>query len=213
MSEKTDQKAPTDRERTGDEPPYETAFQRLVGRWPNEAERQRFYAVRETLRLRETDAIWALFVALEHYLSLYERFPPMIRAAAEELLVECKTGADRTRAAAQQQLQEAAQVLRDTAAAEVAQSAVEAKQHLEQAIQQAARRIAFRAGRAARWPWVLGGAASMALALIFTLLTALFVGRQQGYAAGYTEGLTVAAQRARAPALDRLPPPTPPRGR
>ena len=49
----------------------------------------------------------------------------------------------------------------------------------------------------------------MALALIFTLLIALFVGRQQGYAAGYTEGLTVAAQRA--PALDRPPPP--PRGR
>ena len=132
--------------------PHESAFQQVVGRLPNGAERARFDAIRNALRLRDDDAVWTLFVALEYYLNLYERFPAMIRGAARELLIECKNESDQNIAQAKQQVQQRT----DVAAVEVAQAAVAAHASLEKTIQQAARRIALAAGFATRWPWVLG---------------------------------------------------------
>ena len=180
-----------------------------MGRWPNEAERARFDAIRDTLRLRDDDALWALFVALEHYYALYERFPAMIRAAASELLVECKTRTDQALADAEQHLWSTTREQTHAAVLEVTRSGEEAKTRLEQAIQQAARRIALKAGLAARWPWVFGGAAGMALVLALTGAVALGFGRQQGYHQGYVEGY-----RAAAPERPSDRPPSPPaRGR
>lgn len=192
--------------------PYEAAFRQIVGRWPNEAERARFHAIRSTLRLRDDDALWALFVALEHYYTLYERFPAMIRAAARELLVECKTGTDQALAGAEQQLGNTAREQTHAAVLEVTRSGAEAKTRLEQAIQQAARRIALEAGLAARWPWVFGGAVGMALALLLTGAVALSFGRQQGYHRGYVEGQRTALTAAPEHSSDR-PPSPPARGR
>ena len=188
--------------------PCEAAFRQIVGRWPNEAERARFYAIRDTLRLRDDDALWALFVGLEHYYTLYERFPAMIRAAASELLVECKTGADRAQASAEQHLWSTTREQTHAAMLEVTRSGEEAKTRLEQAIQQAARRIALKAGLAMRWPWVFGGAAGMALALALTGAVALGFGRQQGYHQGYVEG-----QRTATTAAPDRPPSPPARAR
>ena len=196
--------------------PYEAAFRRIVGRLPNEAERARFHAVRSELRLRDDDALWALFVALEHYHALYERFPAMIRAAAGELLVECKTGTDRARAGAEQHLWNAAREQASATRLEVARAGEEAKARLERAIQQAARRIAREAGLAARWPWVFGGAAGMALVLALTGAVALGFGRQQGYHQGYHLGFVEGQRTATAPAPERpsdRPPSPPARGR
>ena len=95
---------------------------------------------------------------------------------------------------------------------EVARAGEEAKTRLEQAIRQAARRIALEAGLAARWPWVFGGAVGMALVLLLTGAVALGFGRQQGYHLGFVEG----QRTATAPAPERPPdrPPSPPaRGR
>ena len=201
--------APSPAPSAGRSEPYEAAFRQIVGRWPNEAERARFHAVRSTLRLRDDDALWALFVALEHYYTLYERFPAMIRAAASELLVECKTGTDQALAGAEQQLWNTAREQTHAAVREVTRSGEEAKTRLEQAIQQAARRIALKAGLAARWPWVFGGAAGMALGLALTGAVALGFGHQQGYHRGYVEGY-----RAAAPDRSSDRPPSPPaRGR
>lgn len=192
--------------------PYEAAFRQLVGRWPNEAERARFHAVRSTLRLRDDDALWALFVALEHYYTLYERFPAMIRAAASELLVACKTGTDQALAGAEQQLGNTTREQTHAAVLAVTRSGEEAKTRLEQAIQQAAGRIALKAGLAARWPWVFGGAVGMALALLLTGAVALGFGRQQGYHRGYVEGQRTALTAAPERSSDQ--PPSPPvRGR
>jgi len=192
--------------------PYEAAFRQLVGRWPNEAERARFHAVRSTLRLRDDDALWALFVVLEHYYTLYERFPAMIRAAARELLVECKTGTDQALAGAEQQLGNTTRAQTHAAMLAVTRSGEEAKTRLEQAIQEAAGRIALKAGLAARWPWVFGGAVGMALALLLTGAVALGFGRQQGYHRGYVEGQRTALTAAPDRSSDR--PPSPPvRGR
>ena len=200
--------APSPAPSAGRSEPYEAAFRQIVGRWPNEAERARFHAVRSTLRLRDDDALWALFVALEHYYTLYERFPAMIRAAASELLVECKTGADRAQASAEQHLWSTTREQTHAAMLEVTRSGEEAKTRLEQAIQQAARRIALKAGLAMRWPWVFGGAAGMALALALTGAVALGFGRQQGYHQGYVEG-----QRTATTAAPDRPPSPPARAR
>ena len=204
--------APSPAPSAGRSEPYEAAFRQIVGRWPNEAERARFHAVRSTLRLRDDDALWALFVALEHYYTLYERFPAMIRAAASELLVECKTGTDQALAGAEQQLWNTAREQTHAAVLEVTRSGEEAKTRLEQAIQQAARRIALKAGLAARWPWVFGGAAGMALGLALTGAVALGFGRQQGYHRGYVEGQRTATTAPPDRSSDR-PPSPPARGR
>jgi hypothetical protein len=204
--------APSPAPSAGRSEPYEAAFRQIVGRWPNEAERARFHAVRSTLRLRDDDALWALFVALEHYYTLYERFPAMIRAAASELLVECKTGTDQARAGAEQHLWNAAREQTHAAVLEVTRSGEEVKTRLEQAIQQAARRIALKAGLAARWPWVFGGAAGMALGLALTGAVALGFGHQQGYHRGYVEGQRTATTAPPDRSSDR-PPSPPARGR
>ena len=216
MAAAPEQISPVPAPTAGQSEPYEAAFRRIVGRWPDEAARARFHAVRSTLRLRDDDALWALFVALEHYYALYERFPAMIRAAASELLVECKTGTDTALAEAEQQLWNAAREQTNAAVLEVARAGEAAKTRLEQAIRQAARRIALEAGLAARWPWVFGGAIGMALVLALAIGIALGFGRQQGYHQGYHLGFVEGQRTATAPAPDRPPdrPPSPPaRGR
>jgi hypothetical protein len=162
------------------------------------------------LGIGPNDAIWTVLFAFQHYYSLYERFPAMIRAAAGELLVECKTGTDRALAGAERHLWNAAREQTNAAVLEVARSGEAAKARLERAIQQAARQIALKAGLAARWPWVLGGAAAVSLAVVLVAAlagaVALGFGRQQGYHQGFVEG-----QRAAAALSDRPPdrPPSP----
>ena len=40
--------------------PYEAAFRRIVGRWPDEAERARFHAVRSGCGCGDDDALWTV---------------------------------------------------------------------------------------------------------------------------------------------------------
>jgi hypothetical protein len=208
--------APASAPTAGRPEPREAAFRRIVGRLPDEAARARFDAIRSELRLRDDDALWALFVALEHYYSLYERFPPMIRAAAGELLVDYKTETDRVLDAAEQRLWNAGREQANAALLEVTRAGAEAAEaaeaRLERAIRQAARRIALEAGLAARWPWVFGGAVGMALVLLLTGAVALGFGRQQGYHQGFVEGQRAAVAAAPGRPPDR-PPSPPARGR
>ena len=188
--------------RSGDKD-LDSAFERLVGDRPTDRDRATLYRVRDLLGIGPNDALWSVLFALQHYHALYERFPAMIRAAASELLVECKTGTDRARAGAEQHLWNAAREQTNVAVLEVARTAEEAKTRLERAIQQAARRIAREAGLAARWPWVFGGAAGMALVLALTGAVALGFGRQQGYHQGYHLGFVEGQRTATAPAPER----------
>ncbi|MFO1419427.1 MAG: hypothetical protein U1F59_00405 [Candidatus Competibacteraceae bacterium] len=190
----------------------DSAFERLVGDRPTDRDRAMLYRVRDLLGIGPNDALWSVLFALQHYYSLYERFPAMIRAAASELLVECKTGTDQALASAEQQLWRTAREQTHAAVLEVTRSGEEVKTWLEQAIQQAARRIALKAGLAARWPWVFGGAAGMALVLALAISVALGFGRQQGYYQGYIEGQRTATTAPPDRSSDRAPSP-PARGR
>ena len=57
-----------------------------MGDRPSAEDRAMLYRVRDSLGIGPNDAIWTLLFAFQHYHSLYARFPPMIRAAAGELL-------------------------------------------------------------------------------------------------------------------------------
>ncbi len=185
--------SPHDAAQPGRDPHLDSAFERLIGRQATPRDRARLHRVRDSLGLHPNDALWEVLIALQYYYSLYERFPAMIRGAARELLIECKNESDQNIAQAKQQVQQRTGL----AAVEVAQAAVAAHASLEKTLQQAARRIALAAGFATRWPWVLGGAAAMALVVILAGTIALGFGRQQGYAAGYTAGFAVAMQPQR----------------
>ena len=190
----------------------DSAFERLVGDQPTDRDRATLYRVRDLLGISPNDALWSVLFALQHYYTLYERFPAMIRAAASELLVECKTGIDQALAGAEQQLWSTAREQTHAAVLEVTRSGEAAKTRLEQAIQQAARRIALKAGLAARWPWVFGGAVGMALVLALAGAVALGFGRQQGYHQGYHQGYVEGQRTATTAAPDRPSdrPPSPP---
>jgi len=119
---------------------------------------------------------------------------------------------DQARAGAEQHLWNTAREQANATRLEMARAGEEAKTRLEQAIQQAARRIALEAGLAARWPWVFGGAAGMALGLALTGAVALGFGHQQGYHRGYVEGQRTATTAPPDRSSDR-PPSPPARGR
>jgi hypothetical protein len=189
----------------------DAAFEHLLGRQATDAERLRLRQLREMLGIGSNDAVWLIFVALDYYVTLYQQVPEALRGAAKAILVEYKEKADATLAEAAQGLTEQAQHLQDALKVEATQAATEVQQQLTSAIAQAAHRIAVKALRGPRWPWLLGGAVTMALALGVVAGIALGYGRHQGYAQGYTEGYTLGLH----PTSTSTPPPSrpPPHGR
>ncbi len=71
------------------EPLPEGAFKALMGRRPNEDERQRLTKVRIALGIRSSDAIWEVMIALDYHLQLYTAIPDKIgsetRKAVDDL--------------------------------------------------------------------------------------------------------------------------------
>ena len=51
------------------------SFATLLGRQPTDKEKQALYRVRDALKLKATDAVWLLLMALQHYETLYEQLP------------------------------------------------------------------------------------------------------------------------------------------
>lgn len=81
------------------------SFAQLLGRQPTDKERQNLYRVRDALKLRPTDSLWAVLMVLEHYETLYERVPGRIvdavqsvtKAAREIAEAEAKASQEQTR--------------------------------------------------------------------------------------------------------------------
>ena len=63
----------------------ETSFDRLLGRQPSDAEIQELYRVRDALGLRNNDSLWLVLLVLQHYKIQYEKIPPEITQATEEV--------------------------------------------------------------------------------------------------------------------------------
>ena len=67
--------------------PLETAFQKLTGRTPTQADRERLHRVKDALGLADNDALWSLFIALNYHQSLYEQIPSRIAKLLEQVSI------------------------------------------------------------------------------------------------------------------------------
>jgi hypothetical protein len=138
------------------------SFGQLLGRQPKDKEKQDLYRVRDALKLKATDAVWLLLMALQHYQTLYEQFPARITLAARGVM----------------------KTVRATAEAEAKAAQVETKRALAEAVHQAAVKAANDAARADLVKWV-----SIAVGVVCTItliigLSAYGRGRESGWAVG-----------------------------
>jgi hypothetical protein len=158
-------------------------FAQLLGRQPTDQERQGLYRVRDALKLKATDAVWLLLMALQHYETLYEKVPARIAEEVERTTkAACRTAEAQARAAQE-----------------------ETKKALMGAVEQAAvasRRDGARAELVRRVGWLAGGIVAGAL-MVF--VTGFRMGGTRGQAAGRDEArqecgyMTAAASWANTP--------------
>lgn len=140
----------------------ENAFERLLGYQPSDQERQRLYRVRDALRLKTTDALWLLMMALQHYETIYEKIPARIAEEANRTMKATRLTAEAQAKAAQEQTR---QVIMKT----VEQAAV------------ASRRDVARAEVIRRASWLGGGLVAVGLVVF---LIGFRLGGSRGEAAG-----------------------------
>lgn len=63
----------------------ENHFQQLVGRAPTPTEVAQLYHVKDALKVRDDDPIWAVLIAFGHYGAYYESIPADIQRVAEQI--------------------------------------------------------------------------------------------------------------------------------
>jgi hypothetical protein len=78
----------------------EDNFAKLIGCTPTDKERQNLYRVRDALNAKPTDSMWMVFMALEHYETLYEEIPGKIATSAREVVAGVRSAAEAEAAAA-----------------------------------------------------------------------------------------------------------------
>lgn len=143
------------------------SFTQLLGRQPSDKEKQDLYRVRDALKLKATDAVWLMLMALQHYQTLYEQFPARIAVAARDVTKDVRATAEAHAKAVQE----------------------ETKRALAEAVRQAAVVSAEQAAGAQFVKW-----ASIAAAVFFVALTT--VGRA-AFARGERKGAAVGENLAR----------------
>ena len=82
-------------------------FAQLLGRQPTDQERQGLYRVRDALKLKATDAVWLLLMALQHYETLYEKVPARIADEVERATKAARRTAEAQAKAAQEETKKA----------------------------------------------------------------------------------------------------------
>ena len=83
------------------------SFSQLLGHQPSDKDKQDFYRVRDALKLKATDAVWLLLMALQHYKALYEEFPARIAGAARDVTKSVRAAAEAQAKAAQEETKRA----------------------------------------------------------------------------------------------------------
>lgn len=148
----------------------DNSFATLLGRQPTDKERQNLYQVKESLNIKNNDAIWSIIIALEHYKTLYGQFPKAIEEASNKILSNFKTTADAT-----------------------AKASVEtAKADLAKAVAQTARDVAHNTSIKQKWQWACG---CIATAFLCLGLLSWYM-HSKAYDAGYARGYGVAITQA-----------------
>lgn len=78
------------------------SFSQLLGHQPSDSDKQDLYRVRDALKLKSTDAVWMLLMALQHYKALYEEIPARIAAAVRDVTKGARAMAEAEAKAAQE---------------------------------------------------------------------------------------------------------------
>jgi len=143
----------------------DSSFAKLLGRQPNDAERQKLYAVQDALGLKNNDALWLILLALQHYETLYEKVPSQISAAVTETALAARATADVTMRA----------------------SAESIRADLAAAVASAAKEVAYNTSRKQTLQWAAG---CLVLAFLFFGSFGWYMhnaGYQSGIGVGYTQ--------------------------
>jgi hypothetical protein len=140
----------------------EDAFGRLLGYQPTDEERQRLYSVRGALKLKPTDALWSLLMALQHYEALYEKVPARITEEVERVTKAARLTAETQARAAQE-------VTKKALMGAVEQAAI------------ASRRDGARAELIRRAGWLAGG---IVVGVLVVFVIGIRIGVTRGEATG-----------------------------
>jgi hypothetical protein len=139
------------------------SFALLLGRQPSDKERQRLYRARDALKLKSNDAVWLLLMALEHYDTLYSRYPSLIAEAARDVTKD----------------------VRETALAQARAAAAETTKALAHAVAAAATASAKKVAGSQMLKWAMGCFCA-AMGCISTIgWWAHGKGQREGYSVGY----------------------------
>ena len=72
----------------------ETAFEKLTGHPPTDADVQRLYRIKNALRLGDDDAMWLVLIALDYPVTFYEKLPAQMKKASIDVLNDFRATAD-----------------------------------------------------------------------------------------------------------------------
>jgi hypothetical protein len=147
----------------------EDSFALLLGKQPSDRERQNLYRVRDALKLKPTDAVWLLLMALEHYETLYRRHPALIAEAARDVTKD----------------------IRETAAAQARAAVADTTKALAHAVAEAATASAKRVAGTQMLRWAMG----CLLAAIVCISTIGWWAHGKGQREGYAMGREAARDR------------------
>ena len=150
------------------------SFTALLGRQPTDRDKQALYRARDALKLKPTDSVWLLLMALQHYETLYEGIPARIGEAARDVT----------------------KTVRETALAEAQSAAAQTKKALAEAVRQAAVASAKRAAGAQLWKWVSIAATTATVAITITGWWQFARGQRAGAAMGWTSATKQCASAA-----------------
>ncbi|MCP5197916.1 MAG: hypothetical protein H6974_14195 [Gammaproteobacteria bacterium] len=170
---------------TSSEP--KTMYERLLQDRNSEEDRARINQVRESLGIKPNDAVWAIFAGLEYYLTFFERFPDMVKDAGLHLLSHYKKETDQTLTDSTQLLRETANTINASLKQAVKEASQEAGKDVKNNFTQSAQWVARRAQVGRFWPWLLGGATIITLALALSIAVGFGYGRYAGYAEGWRD--------------------------
>jgi hypothetical protein len=140
------------------------SFAQLLGRQATDREKQDLYRVRDALKLKTTDAVWLLLMALQHYETIYGTFPARIAEAARE----------------------ATKTTREAALAQAKAVGEKTKAALAEAVREAAVASARKVAGAQLWRWVSIAATVATLCLGLTAWWQFRRGDRAGFANGWT---------------------------
>lgn len=141
-------------------------FTKLTGRVPTESDIHTLYRIKDTLNLKNNDAIWLILMALQYYEQLYQAIPQKISQASDNILQTFKATAEST-----------------------IQAAIEtAKTELVKTVTASNKDIARNISRKQMWKWaaICITVTFISLSLVGTLLH--YTGSKSGMRMGYVQG-------------------------